>query len=779
MASWRCVRFVGVRVLVALFLALATFFAVSHFDSALHDEGAPHQRAAHAAVPSPSTATATTHTESARTAHASTTQAYANPQAAQVRERQRAMPVNVLRESDMLEHYELQNRFLKLRLRRAAGPSGATLAWESVHNLIHESSEHAAWAPLPELFLVNSGEHRAGSLHTFEVANSTECALAQLEHNPPSTLTASFFCGDGGHLRVEWSLELAPSDPYVRWTTRFLSNSHPLVPHFLVTLRMPSDSVLPQGDVQGSPLVVDNAHLFAAVEHPLSANGILRDDRHVAVCGMITLPTVEMGEWSTAYRTVIGAYAEKRQARRAFNAYLNTVRASKPRPFLHYNSWFDFFSWQERNASYSDRKMDEQSCTDRVRSIGTELVRNRHVRIDSFLWDDGWDNHSSLWSFHAGFPEGFTPVKQQAAKFGAGIGVWLSPWGGYGPAKDMRLQNARAEGYETNKEGFSLSGKKYFQRFKEITLSMVRDFHVNLFKFDGISFGSESMPALYAGEVESMLRLLQQLREEAESDLWINLTTGMWPSPFWLLHGDSIWRGFYDLGIHAGGPIRQQWVSFRDAVVFKFIVSRARFFPLHALMLHGIVAGAVGESRHMQLDLLHEDHEEDFKDEVWTYFAMGVQLQELYVSPDRMTRAAWDVVGEAAAWARRSSEVLLDSHWIGGNPVELEAYGYASWSPERAFFTLRNPRHDARQRVRLSLDTIFQLPRAHQRGDFSLHILHRNRHIKVLELVMQMGTTHSVCTSLEEETCVIAWDAILEYDLHPLAVVVFEATPIA
>ncbi len=40
--------------------------------------------------------------------------------------------------------------------------------------------------------------------------------------------------------------------------------------------------------------------------------------------------------------------------------YLSNVRASPARPFLHYNSWFDFFSWQERNQSFANRAMDEQ-----------------------------------------------------------------------------------------------------------------------------------------------------------------------------------------------------------------------------------------------------------------------------------------------------------------------------------------------------------------------------------------------------------------------------------
>ena len=65
----------------------------------------------------------------------------------------------------------------------------------------------------------------------------------------------------------------------------------------------------------------------------------------------------------------------------------------------------------------------------------------RGVTLDSFLFDDGWDDTSKLWQFHAGFPDGFTPLKEAAAKFGAAPGVWLSPWGGYGAPRAARLED--------------------------------------------------------------------------------------------------------------------------------------------------------------------------------------------------------------------------------------------------------------------------------------------------------------------------------------------------
>ena len=91
-----------------------------------------------------------------------------------------------------------------------------------------------------------------------------------------------------------------------------------------------------------------------------------------------------------------------------------------------------------------------------------------------------------------------------------------------------------------------------------------------------------------------------------------------------------------------------------------------------------------------------KDDIKDFEQEVWTYFGMGVNLQELYLSPDLMTSAAWDIVALAAKWSRRNMPTFQDSHWVGGDPLEHKmgvVYGFGSFGAEqnRVIVTLRNP----------------------------------------------------------------------------------------
>jgi hypothetical protein len=56
-------------------------------------------------------------------------------------------------------------------------------------------------------------------------------------------------------------------------------------------------------------------------------------------------------------------------------------------PFLHYNSWFDL--------GFGNR-YDEAGALGRIHAFADALVEKRHVQVDSFLFDDGWDNPNLL-----------------------------------------------------------------------------------------------------------------------------------------------------------------------------------------------------------------------------------------------------------------------------------------------------------------------------------------------------------------------------------------------
>jgi hypothetical protein len=490
----------------------------------------------------------------------------------------------------------------------------------------------------------------------------------------------------GGNIQITWKAILREDANYIRQevTIRAARQTLALTQVGLIDAVVPG--ALVSGQVKGSP--VTGAGWFLGFEHPLSECRV-RDDR--ASCWLTRELPLQAGQ-SVTYSSVIGV-AHAGQLRRDFLRYLELERAHPYRTFLHYNSWYDL--------GYFDR-YNEQSAVAVVQSFGEELSKKRGVKLDSFLYDDGWDDPTTLWKFNPGFPDGMTKVAQTAANYGAAPGIWLSPWGGYDKPKEQRLASARAQGFETNEGGLALSGPNYYRYFRDTCLDMIAKYGVNQFKFDGTGNANEVIKgSAFDSDFDAAIHLIGELRAK-KPDLYVNLTTGTYPSPFWLLYADSIWRGGDDHSFAGIGTDRQRWITFRDSQIYRWVVEDGPLFPMNSLMLHGLIFARYAER-------LGSDPHHDFPDEVHSYFGTGTQLQEMYITPSLLSSDDWDVLAEAAKWSRNNAWTLKDSHWIGGDPARLEVYGWASWSHEKAIVTLRNP-SDRPQDFTASFAALLELP---------------------------------------------------------------------
>ena len=522
-----------------------------------------------------------------------------------------------------------------------------------------------------------------GALTCSEVAARPEAARAA-ERRRGAALDADL-AEAGTGLKAHWRALLRDGSAYVREElTLQAAAGADLAGVTLISLELPGAFVA--GTAPGSPIIAGNA--FFAFEHPMAEALVV--DQHATMTLRRALP-LRAGV-AVGYSAVLGALPAA-QRRRGFAAYLENERATPFRTFLHYNSWYDIGYF----TAYS-----ESDALNAIQAYGAHLVRGRGVRLDSFLFDDGWDDHQRLWQFSAAFPHGFTPLRAAAESLGAGVGVWLSPWGGYGDPRRERLAAAQQAGYEVDEQGLALSGPRYYALFHEAALRLLREGGVNQFKLDGTGSPDKvTAGSAFDSDFAAAIALIEDLRA-VKPDLFINLTTGTWPSPFWLRSADSIWRGGEDHSFAGVGSNRQRWITYRDADTYGGIVRVGPLFPLNSLMLHGIIY-----ARHARG--LDADPHGDFADEVHSYFATGTGLQELYVSPDLLTEGDWDTLAAAASWARAHAAVLRDSHWIGGDPARGEVYGWASWAPGRAVLALRNP-SDQPQLFEVALDRLLELP---------------------------------------------------------------------
>ncbi|MFP5236068.1 MAG: enterotoxin [Acidobacteriota bacterium] len=568
-------------------------------------------------------------------------------------------------------------------------------AEDSLHSLEITDRLNGRRLEIAQPFIISLSNGRIYRPGDFQIVLKGK-ASGRLDPNPAAARLAERIAGysisfpmeSKDHtLRAAWSLEMRDGANYVRESLTITAVGQDAAIARVKLIDSPAPDARVSGSVKGSPIVAGN--FFLGVENPLSQSRVA-DGRAMAWMDR-ELPL--LAGQSVTYSAVIGV-GRPGQMRRDFLAYLERERAHPYRTFLHYNSWYDLGYFNP---------YDEAGALNRIHAFGEQLTSKRGVKLDSFLFDDGWDKHNSLWGFNSGFPDGFAKVRKAAEQYGADPGVWMSPWGGYDGPKRERISFGKAAGYEIVDGGYALSGPKYYAAFRNTCLKMMREYGVNQFKFDGTGNVNSVVPgSRFDSDFAAMMHLIGEIRT-AKPDVFINLTTGTWPSPFWLMYADSIWRGGDDDSTAGVGPYRERWITYRDEQTYQNVVQNGPLYPLNSLMLHGMIFA----QHHRELN---KDPQNDFRNEVRSYFGTGTQLQEMYITPSLLSTQNWDDLAEAANWSRANADVLKDTHWIGGDPARLAVYGWASWSPRMGILVLRNP-SDKPQTIRLRLQDAFELPR--------------------------------------------------------------------
>ncbi|MGN6192364.1 MAG: enterotoxin [Rhodanobacteraceae bacterium] len=574
-------------------------------------------------------------------------------------------------------------------------------------NLVVADRRHHRQIAITDPFSLTFKDGRTLATSDFRLQGSlrasampVDVGASRLTERIPGKAVEGVFLGPKGDLRVDWKLVQRDGSDYLREivTITALNADAPITKVSLFGANAPDAIVV--GSVDGSPVVSHDDWL--GFEHPMSKADAWRGKVRMWIDR--TLPLAK-GQ-SVTYSAVIGV-AHADQLRRDFARYIERERAHPYRPFLHYNSWYDIGYF----TPYT-----EAEALDRINTFGRELVGKRHVNMDSFLFDDGWDDYSGSWNFSKAFPHGFVPLCQAAKQYGAAPGVWLSPWGGYGKPHDERIANGRKAGYGIVDDGLALSAPKYWKRFHEVVMALLDKDCINQFKFDGTGNVDSVYPgSRFDSDFAAAIRLIDDIRTD-KPDTFINVTTGTWASPFWLRWADSIWRDGYDHNFTGVGSKREQWITYRDEQTYRNVVEKGPLFPINSLMLHGIIYAqhAVG---------LDADPGHDFANEVHSYFATGTDLQEMYITPRLLTDSDWDMLAETAKWSRANVDVLRDTHWIGGDPGRLDVYGWAAWSPQKAFITLRNP-DDKPQLAILDVGRQLQLPKGAARSFNVMDVWH-------------------------------------------------------
>ena len=95
------------------------------------------------------------------------------------------------------------------------------------------------------------------------------------------------------------------------------------------------------------------------------------------------------------------------------------------------------------------------------------------------------------------------------------------------------------------------------------------------------------------------------------------------------------------MGFYGKGSKREQWLTYRDKITYQNMVKAGPLYPLNSFMNQGIAQAIWGTAN-------LPSNAAEFAHDVYSFFGIGTNLQELYISHGRMTEPMWDILAEGA-----------------------------------------------------------------------------------------------------------------------------------
>ena len=505
------------------------------------------------------------------------------------------------------------------------------------------------------------------------------------------------FAGPEGGLRLRVTYALGGGDFYVRRNIAVMDSAG--AGHFLRTL-WGRDCLL-RGDPRvikrggfGQPVALGygkSAGAFFGLEYPASQNDVDGEGGSLRLrCGQEM--GVKIGHTWCEGTSVVEGVTPDTSIRNWFWKYVDDIRVAPLRPYTLYNSWYDLRSPEFKNIPPGN-VMNEGNIMHIVDLMRRNMITKHGITLDAFVLDDGWDVYASDWVLRPEqFPHGLKPIADELRKTGTVLGLWLGPTGGYS-FHDRRMAWMKAHGYEIVDDQLCLAGARYSALFRKRVEDFVRNDGVAYFKWDGIQFVCNEPDHGHPVDLYSRRAVMESVIDKcsavrgANPNTFLNITSGTWLSPWWLKYANQIWMDGQDYG-YADVPSispRDAAITYRDFVLYEDFRIKDLWFPLANMMTHGIIKGT--------LEKLGGEHEplDKFTNEALLYFARGVSMWELYISPDILSDGEWDAMAQSMQWAKDRFPVLSTTTMIGGDPKARETYGYVHFKEYRGVIAARNP----------------------------------------------------------------------------------------
>jgi hypothetical protein len=297
------------------------------------------------------------------------------------------------------------------------------------------------------------------------------------------------------------------------------------------------------------------------------------------------------------------------------------------------------------------------------------------------------------------FPNGLAPIRQKLDALETAMGLWIDgSWEGWSIGGNPRPDVQACLNYDLQKPDTLNDvqlGRKAFCRATEPIRSMyaeafcqhIRQHGVRLLKFDNTSTicvnpAHDHLPGLYSTEAiaDGLIDFFRALDAECP-DVFLMLYWG-YKSPWWLLHGDTLFDSGID--IEAASPSDQPAPYARDSVTQK--LDQAQRFTADIPPLGKDSLGvwlsdwgwnsSIGKER-WQGGLVMD-------------LCRGSLLAQIWADNDWLSPPEWTQLADFLALLKARPECFGNPRFILGDPRKDEPYGYCCTDGRRAFLAIHN-----------------------------------------------------------------------------------------
>lgn len=531
----------------------------------------------------------------------------------------------------------------------------------------------------------------------------------QLLFDGPGTLTAQIiYTLDANHNYMRKQIQLADSTYGEHFLQGIAVTDARIIQH--------PEKVENQGGF-GQPVAftMPSGSFFTGLEYPTATNELKTGNKTRITAYQYF--GKQIGKALVTSETFVMALFPDKAIKHHFMEYVEQIAVTPARPYTLYNSWYDLRAANYPRPVPGEYVMNEENVFRIIDLIKENMMDKHDIRLDAFVLDDGWDVYESDWQLREKqFPNGMKPIADKLKETDTDLGIWFGPTGGYS-ARMGRINWMKENGYEAvnneyryNAAYLCLAGKNYSDLFRKRTVDFVEDDDVRYFKWDGIQFSCSSPDHGHPVGVYSRRAVMESVAEKCEAvrknhpDVYLNITSGTWLSPWWTKYASQIWMdggdyGWADLPSYSR---RDAAITYRDFVLYDDFKQKELWFPISHLMTHGIIKG------NLQMLGGNEEPLDKFTDNAMLYVARGVSMYELYISPTILNNEEWEAISQSLKWAREHFETLSTTHMIGGNPTKGEPYGYIHFNGDEGIVALRNPYVDENS-ISVSLSRNFGL----------------------------------------------------------------------